>query len=165
MKKILTGICCVAALAVATSVAADEKGAGCGIGKVIMEGKSGVGANVVAAILNDVLVPRTFFMTTGILGCDTTKTVQNDSRPEVFVALNMDTVAADMAKGEGTHLAALAATLGVAAEDRSAFYSLAQSQYGEVFASGQEASVDHLLLALNTAMTTDEKLSKYVVAQ
>lgn len=161
MRKLIVSACCVMALVGAQSAFAGEKGAGCGIGKVVMEGKSGVGANLVASILNDILIPRTFFMTTGVLGCDTTQTVQNDQQTESFVAMNMDSLAVDMAQGQGEHLAALASMIGINGEDEAAFYGVARDQYGSVFGA-EELSSTQLLDSLHTAMLADPSLAKYV---
>lgn len=161
MKKLAIGLCCAFALGSTSMAFATEKAGGCGIGKEVMAGKTGLGSNLVAAILNNILIPNTFFMTTGILGCDTTKTVQNEQQGETFVASNMDTLAVDMAQGNGDHLAALAAILGVTDADKPAFYSLAKDQYEPLFsASGTTPAT--VLTTLNTAMLNDTRLSHYV---
>lgn len=161
MKKLVIGLCCAFALGSTSMAFATEKAGGCGIGKEIMAGKTGLGANLVAAILNNILIPNTFFMTTGILGCDTTQTVQNEQQGETFVASNMDTLAVEMAQGTGDHLAALASILGVAEADKAAFYSLAKDQYEPLFsASGTTPAT--VLTTLNTAMLSDARLSQYV---
>ena len=161
MKKLVIGLCCAFALGSTSMAFATEKAGGCGIGKEIMAGKTGLGSNLVAAILNNILIPNTFFMTTGILGCDTTKTVQNEQQGETFVARNMDTLAVEMAQGNGDHLAALATLLGLADADKSAFYSLAKDQYEPLFsASGTTPAT--VLTTINTAMLSDARLSQYV---
>ncbi len=161
MKKLVIGLCCAFTLGSTSMAFAAEKAGGCGIGKEIMAGKTGLGSNLVAAILNNILIPNTFFMTTGILGCDTTKTVQNEQQGETFVARNMDTLAVEMAQGNGDHLAALATLLGLADADKSAFYSLAKDQYEPLFsASGTTPAT--VLTTINTAMLSDARLSQYV---
>ena len=161
MKKLVIGLCCAFALGSTSMAFATEKAGGCGIGKEIMAGKTGLGSNLVAAILNNILIPNTFFMTTGILGCDTTKTVQNEQQGETFVASNMDTLAVEMAQGTGDHLAALASILGVAEADKAVFYSLAKDQYEPLFsASGTTPAT--VLTTINTAMLGDARLSQYV---
>lgn len=161
MKKLVIGLCCAFALGSSSMAFATEKGSGCGIGKEIMAGKSGKGANLVAAILNIYITNNTFFMTTGILGCDTTQTVQNEQQGETFVARNMDTLAVEMAQGTGDHLAALASILGVAEADKAAFYSLAKDQYEPLF-SATGTTPATVLTTLNTAMLSDARLSQYV---
>lgn len=161
MKKFVMAACCVLALGSATAAYAGEKSGGCGIGKEIMAGKTGLGPNLVAAILNNILIPNTFFMSTGILGCDTTKSVKNEQQGETFVASNMDTLAVEMAQGNGDHLAALASILGVADQDKSAFFSLAKDQYEPLF-SATGATPSDVLTTFNTAMLNDPRLSQYV---
>jgi len=161
MKKFVMSACCVIALFGMSAAFAGEKAGGCGIGKEIMAGKTGLGSNLVAAILNNILIPNTFFMSTGILGCDTTKAVMNEQQGETFVASNMDTLAVEMAQGNGDHLSSLASMLGVADEDKPAFFTLAKDQYEPLFSTA-EASPSEVLSTFNTAMLNDPRLSRYV---
>ena len=161
MKKLVISLCCAFAMGSTSMAFATEKAGGCGIGKEIMGGKTGLGSNLVAAILNNILIPNTFFMTTGILGCDTTRSVKNEQQSETFVASNMDTLTVEIAQGNGDHLAALATILGVADADKPAFYSLAKDQYEPLFTATGTTPVT-VLATLNTAMLNDTRLSQYV---
>lgn len=149
------------------AVMAEEKGAGCGIGKVILDGKSSKGANIAAAILNDILIPRTFFMSTAatmgeeILGCDPTKTVMKEEQQKRFVAANMDSLSRDMAQGQGMHLEALAAVMGIEASDRTSFMAMTKDEYATLFPSAQ-ASADDVVASLQVAMLSRPDLEKYV---
>ena len=150
-------------LAAATSLSADETAAGCGIGKQIMQGKSGKSNNIVAAILNDALIPKTFFMTTGdgTLGCDPSETVKNEQPRETFVAANLDGLSEDIAKGQGDHLSALAQVMGIEDEDKPSFYSLTQSHYETLF-DQDSTSAKQMLSALDNALLRTPNLAKYV---
>lgn len=139
------------------SVMATEKGAGCGIGKEIMKGKTGTGAHVVAAILNAVIIPNTFFMTTGILGCDVSQQVQNEQNREVFVASNMDNITRDVAQGQGEYLASLANIMGIQEEDKQDFFSITQKN-SEKLLSAKDAN--ELLAYLDNSIQ-GSKLAKY----
>ncbi len=160
MKKLATRLCCAFMLCSTSMTFATEKAGGCGIGKEIMAEKTGLGSNLIASMLNALPIPNTFFMTTGILGCDTTQTVQNEQQSEIFVARNMDTLAIEIAQGNGDHLAALATLLGVADADKPVFYSLAKDQYEPLFNTIETSPVT-VLTALNTAMLNDTRLSQY----
>jgi hypothetical protein len=161
MKKTVLAISLLLMVSGGSVAFAEETGAGCGIGKVLMEGKTGTSNNVVAAILNTILIPNTFFMTTGILGCDTTQTVQKEEVREVFVASNMDNLSQDIAQGQGDYLTALATVMGVDKKDEQAFYTLTQEQYGELFSSTQ-VNARQMLATLDNALLSDPALAKYV---
>ncbi len=167
MKTKAMSITMVAALGLSAQVAMADDSAGCGIGKMIMEGKSTKGANITAAILNDVLIPRTFFMTTAsimdeeILGCDPSKTVLKEEEQKRFVAMNMDSLSRDMAQGQGAHLDALAAVMGIEESDRDTFKSMTQDEFATLFSSAG-ASAEGVLSSLHTAMMTHPTLNKYV---
>ena len=165
MKKSIVLAVSLAMLATIGGAQATETGPGCGIGSEIMKGKSGKGANVVAAILNNILVPNTFFMTTGdgMLGCDPTKTVEREQAKKVFVATNLDRLSSDAAKGHGDHLTALAYLIGVEEHDVPAFEALTQSRYNELFASNDSA--EEVLASLDRALSHDNHLSRYASQQ
>jgi len=145
---------------------AGEQGAGCGIGKVIMEGKSDQGANIVASILNDILIPRTLFMTTAssmdapVLGCDPTQTVMQDVEKASFVAANLDNLSQEMAQGQGVHLEALAAVMGIDSADRPAFFAMTQQEYATLLPAG-DARASDVLASLDAAMLRHAELAKY----
>ncbi len=167
MKKSLILMSLTAAIGFgAPLVLAGETGAGCGIGKVVLDGKSGKGPNIAASILNTVVVPNTFFMSTAaatgdeILGCDTSKTVMNEANKKAFVAKNMDNLSRDMAQGNGVHLEVLADLMGIAEQDKHAFYSMAQDEYVTLSASDSTSAGD-VLTNLNTAMLAYPELAKY----
>jgi len=167
MMKKTSVVLLAAAMGVSAPLAfAGEQGAGCGIGKVVLEGKSTKGSNIVASILNDVLIPRTFFMSTAatmgepLLGCDPTKTVLKDAEKERFVASNMDNLSQEMAQGQGAHLEALASVMGIADEDRSAFFSMTQEEYASLLPRS-DAGAGEMLASLNGAMLRHPQLAKY----
>lgn len=164
MKKLLALSATVLIAATAAPIAqAEETGGGCGLGAMVLEGKSGKGAHIAAAILNGLIIPNTTFMTTGggIMGCDPTQTVSNDQATEVFVASNMDQISTEAAQGNGEYLEVLAELMGIADEDRSAFKLLAQQNYDELFTSENDAKL--VIESMQTAMLTDSNLSKYAV--
>jgi len=156
---------CLAALMVsvlpfASSAYAEENGAGCGVGKMVMEGKSGKEANVTAALINLVVnyvVPAQLSgMTSGTLGCDVTQTVSNDNAKERFIASNEDSLITEIAQGSGAYLSSLASLMGVNQEDRAAFFTALQSNYGEISVS------DDVLASVHSAMLADPRLAHYI---
>ncbi|MFK8076405.1 MAG: DUF3015 family protein [Granulosicoccus sp.] len=161
MKKL---IACSAMLLVSATplVQAQEDGAGCGLGSVVMEGKEGKSANIAAALLNTV-VPNTFFMTTGdgLMGCDPTQTVQNDEATEIFVARNMDQLSSEAAQGGGDYLNVLAELMGIADEDRDAFKKVTQDNFDQLFLNSDDAK--GVIETIEIAMLNDSSLAKYAI--
>jgi len=162
VKKLLI-ISATLLLASAPVVQAQETGAGCGLGAEVLEGKSGKGSNIAAALLNNLVIPATTFMTTGggMMGCDPTQTVQKEEATEIFVASNMDQLSSEAAKGGGEYLNVLAELMGIADEDRAAFHLVAQQNYDQLFSTDTDAK--RIIASMETAMLTDSDLSKYAV--
>ena len=74
-------------------VYASDKGPGCGVGKVVFEGKKGLGNHLGATSVNGTvngLVPshQSFAMSFGILGCDTDQTVKTELK-QTFLAFKV----------------------------------------------------------------------------
>ena len=162
MKKLLA-ISATLLIISAPFAQAENTGAGCGLGSEVLDGKSGKGSNVAAALLNNIVVPATTFMTTGggMMGCDPTQTVKNEEATEIFVASNMDQLSSEVAKGGGEYLNVLAELMGIADEDRPAFQLVAQQNYDQLFAINSDAK--RVIKSMETAMLTDSNLSKYAV--
>ncbi|NND90580.1 MAG: DUF3015 family protein [Granulosicoccus sp.] len=142
---------------------AEETGSGCGLGAEVLDGKSGKGSNIAAALLNNIIIPNTTFMTTGggLMGCDPTQTVKNEEATEIFVASNMDQLSSEIAQGGGEYLDVLAELMGIADEDRAAFQQVAQQNYDSLFAGDGDAV--GVIRSMETAMLSDSNLSKYAV--
>lgn len=164
MKSFIGVVLIASALPLSTAHAG---GAGCGLGKVLLGGKSGMGENIAAAILNYFPIANVFFMSTAAatgketLGCDPTKTVSNDIEREKFVASNLDGLSVDAAQGQGAYLASLADVMGIDEQDRGSFYRLTQERYDDLFAA-TTAQPETVIAALDGAMLEDVNLAKYV---
>lgn len=108
---------------------------GCGLGTTIFEGK---GDNLLFQILavttNGTSANQTFGISTGTLGCSSPEAiVKNDVL--IFLADNMDSVAADMAMGEGENLDAVAELLEVNADSRAEVFASWQANFDNIFTS------------------------------
>jgi hypothetical protein len=162
MKKYLTAGFVAIALAVAIPAAnaANTTGAGCGLGKEVLNGKAGFGWNLLAWLLNGIGGNQTFGMTSGTSGCDVTKTVRNETDRTEYAAINFDNLSADAARGAGEHLAGLAQVMTIAETDRASFYTLMQSRYDNLFS--QTATPESMLVSLDDAMRADAHLAQYV---
>ncbi len=166
MKKLGIALSALVMSAASTTAMAEEVGSGCGLGKMIFEGKSGKGANIAAAIINDVIIPKTFFMTTAsimdepILGCDPNETVMRDEERDSFVASNLDNLSQEAAQGHGEHLAALADIIGIDKADQPTFFDLAQQEYDLLFPASEQ-SPEQVMASLNAAMAQHPELARY----
>lgn len=153
-KLILTAS--LLALSLASGYAsAEENGGGCGVGKMVMEGKQGKDANITVALLNAAPV-QMFAMTSGTLGCDTTQQVSNEHARETFLASNSDSLSVEMAQGGGEHLTSLAAIMGISNEDRQSFFNVLQANSDSIISSAD------MLASIDSTLLIDEKLSRYV---
>ena len=150
-----------------TAAFAQEEGAGCGLGAEVLEGKSGKGSNIAAALLNGLIVPNTTFMTTGdgIMGCDPTQVVEVEQVRKTFVASNLDQISTEAARGEGIYLEALASLMGVPGDDAGRFTELARREYDALFGgdAADASDAERLIDSLALAMADDLVLSSYVV--
>lgn len=161
MKKYLTAGLMAVALA-ATFPAANANpttGAGCGLGKLVLDGQAGLGPNLGAWILN-LIGYNTFAMSSGTSGCDTTKAVLKERDRTDYAAANFDSLSADAARGAGDHLAGLADVMAISAADRPAFYTLVQSRYDNLFSAS--ATPEAMLSALDGALRADARFASYV---
>ncbi len=106
----------------------------CGLGWQVTQKKSFI-ATTTRGTTNAV-VPPTFGMTTGTIGCEQHTFAKADTKAVEFVAQNYDTLRLEMAAGEGENLAALARTMGCADSSVSTFGRAVQGQYETVVGHG-----------------------------
>jgi hypothetical protein len=151
----------VAALALAPLSAQADNDAGCGLGTQLMNGKSGLVFNVLAATTNSSFGNQTFGMTSGTLGCNGNSQVTVDAELREFASVNLDQLSVEMAAGDGEALTALASLYKIEAQDRAAFYTLTKSNYGSIISSDSVTAGD-VLASLNTLMANDARLARYV---
>mgnify|MGYP001824203065 CR=1 FL=1 len=156
MKKITLAITLL--VSPMASMAA-ETGPGCGWGSMLMDGKSGVGPNVLAATTNGTFGNQTFGLTSGTAGCDASQTVHRAAAD--FLDDNMEKVARDMSTGQGESLGTLANLMGVQEQDKDRFFSVTHDNFSTIFSSDSVSSVD-VMASLQEVMMQDATLSQYV---
>ena len=118
--------------------------AGCGLGTILFEGKKGKVHLVLAATTNGTFGNQTFGISSETLGCSADGVVKNDKKLEVFAAVNLPKLSAEMARGGGETLAGLGSLLGV--KDQKAFFELTQARYEKIF---PEAKTDSAAMLRN----------------
>lgn len=127
MKKLMLVL---AGLIVAGSAQAATGGGsdGCGLGWQVTQKKSLV-ATLTRATTNAV-VPPTFGMTTGTIGCDQHSIAMRDVPAAQFVASHYDALMMDMAQGQGEALSALSNSLGCS--NAAAFGAMTQREFSSL---------------------------------
>ena len=99
----------VAVVALGSSAAFADKDVGCGIGSQVWAGQSGKVPKILAATTNGLFANQLFGITFGTLGCSGTGTVT--AQAVTFTNENAESLARDMAVGQGESLNVLAELL------------------------------------------------------
>lgn len=134
--------------------------AGCGLGSLVIKNNNGKGAQIGAGILNATGV-QTFGISTGTSNCRMTKADLAQAEQEVFLNVNLASLAKDAAQGRGEHLSAFAEILGCGAgEDLDVFSSVSRDHYEQIF-QGQDSKV--VLSNYKTVIKSNETLAKSCV--
>jgi hypothetical protein len=105
---------------------------GVGFGTVLMEGKEGKLFEILAVTTNGTSGSFTFAITSGTSGYKEGQKI-GMAAVDVYIAENMDTLAVDIAKGEGDYLNTLAFLM--KAQDKEAFNNLMHSNFSKIYAS------------------------------
>ena len=142
-----------------SSVAMADNDIGCGVGTEIWKGQSGLIPRVLGATTNGIFGNQTFGITFGTLGC---KRADNLVRSEVveFVDHNAETLARDIAVGEGESLNVLAELMQIQSEDKTHFFQVAKANWSKLY-SEQNQNTLQVVSSLHSMMTEDAVLRKY----
>jgi hypothetical protein len=131
-----------------------DTGPGCGLGKLAWsdyKGQKEIAPQVLMATTNGTFGSQTFGISTGTSGCTNDGKVMSEHKTTMFASLNFEALSAEMAQGQGEHLASLATLMGVPAERHAAFFALTQERYTSLMQAG-EASPVALVKSLNDAI-------------
>ncbi len=142
MKKVLFA----AALSLCTLSASAAHGpAGCGLGSMLFEGKSGLLFNVLAATTNGSTGNQTFGMSTGTLGCEDAQTAKVSAVS--FVEGNKVALSNDISRGNGQTLDAYLELIG----NKNADKKKLQKSYSKIFSNEANAEQIHnnIVAAIN----------------
>jgi Protein of unknown function (DUF3015) len=125
-----------------TVVFADQKNYGCGLGSMAFEGNDGLISQISAATTNGTSGNQTFGITSGTSNCTQYETWTSNEKVNVFVTDNMDSLAKDIAKGNGEHLNTLASLMNIPQKDRTAFNAKLQKNFSSIYTSENVTAVD-----------------------
>lgn len=156
----LKKIALAAILAAGSTAAFADRDAGCGIGSQVWAGQSGKVAKLLAATTNGALFANQLFgITFGTLGCSGTGTVT--AQAVTFTNENAETLARDMAVGQGESLNVLAELLNIKSEDKARFFAVSKQNFSEIYSDKNQDSLQ-VLASLQSVMAQDEVLKAYV---
>ena len=144
MKTKLTTLLVAGCALAATTVSAQgmvRDNCGCGFGTMALGDETGLLSHLAATFLNGISGNQTFGISSGTLNCDQASQLVSVEEVEIFVADNMDHLAADAAVGEGVYLNALADLLQVEDAKRATFYADLQVNFDKIF-MGPEANAN-----------------------
>jgi len=158
MKKIILGAVLLGFSFSASAVA--PGGPGCGWGNLVFEGESGLPVHFLATTVNGTSGNKTFGMTSGTNGCDTTGALTYSG--ESLLAMNgvLEEVAQDMAVGHGEALTALTVSMGIEQSDRAHFDRVMHDNFDAVFPS-QDVTAGDVMGNIHAVMAKDDKLAVY----
>lgn len=130
MKKVLVASVMFFALAGTQVFAVDNIGPG--LGRVLLKGKSGKVMELLGTCLNGTSGNGTFAITSGTSGYQEGAVIGNNS-VELYVAENMDSIANDIAKGNGEYLDTLAHLMKV--ENKDTFKDSLHKNFNKIYTS------------------------------
>lgn len=111
-----------------------EQNVGVGVGTMIFKGQDGLLSQICAATTNGIFGNQTFAITTGTLGAAPYDGFAGNPKVNDFVAQNMDTLAIDIAAGQGQTLDALLELAEVPVADRTSSKSALQANFSTIYA-------------------------------
>lgn len=137
---------------VPSAFAAGYGAAGCGFGGMLIK-ENKILHQIGAWFLNGLLGNQTFAMTSGTSECGGIQGVMAQKDQEQFVQDNYDSLAKEMAVGEGEGLNTLSALLGCPAEQRESFASYTRQNYSSLFRDETTAPTE-MLAALKEGLSS-----------
>lgn len=162
MKKLLA-VAVVAAFPMAAMAAGENNVGACGWGSKLFEGQAGIAPQVLAATTNGTSGNQTFAITSGTSGCTQDGAVSSMWRTAMFIDGNKQKLARDMSVGSGEALDSLAHLIGVEAQDRAVFNSLAKDNLARIFPS-DDVATQQIVASLREVMAADARLARYTAA-
>ncbi|NQD96152.1 DUF3015 domain-containing protein [Pseudomonas sp. CrR25] len=162
-KRLLGKGLIFAVLSVSSALAqADAAGGnGCGWGNMLFDGQTGMAPNVLGMTTNGTSGNATFGVTSGTNGCDAGARIGYGGRSMMAMNGMLDSIAEDMAQGQGEALDAYATLLGVETADRAHFAKVTHENFGRIF-SQAEVTSEQVLAATLEVMRDDAQLARYV---
>ena len=148
-----------ALLAAGSSVAMADNDVGCGVGTQVWAGQKGVVPKILAATTNGIFTNQLLGITFGTLGCRQGGTVT--AQVVTFTNENAETLARDMAVGQGESLNVLAELMQIKPQDKDRFFKVSKANFGEIYSTNNQNTLQ-VLASLQNVMAKDDVLKAYV---
>jgi len=161
MKRRNATVAVVAALLVWSGAARADDNVGCGWGTQLWAGNNGFIVQMLATVTNGTSGSQPFGITSQTSGCTRGGIITADARLSMFAGANIDSLARDMAVGEGENLETLAYLMAIEEPNRHAFYRLTKQNFAVIFSS-EETTAGDMLTAIRGLMAEDPELQHYV---
>ena len=146
----------LALLAVASMASAAKYGtAGCGLGSLAFGDQKGM-IQIVAATVNNILIPQSSAITTGTSTCPEDGVALVDRERALFAEANFQVIKQEIAMGQGENVAVLASLYGCNGASVGSFGSAVQASYGTI---GKSASAPEMLDAIDGVVRSNAALS------
>ncbi len=139
MKKISV-LAMVSILAATSAVAAGNSNTGCGLGSMIIPVQDTVATQVLAATTNGTSGNQTFGITSGSLNCTKPMKIVMNDQAQKFVADNMDSIAVEVAAGQGENLDTLLSLMNV--EDKALAAAALKENFASIYTSTNVTSAE-----------------------
>ncbi len=147
MKLILKTI--LAAGLVSSAFAGKYGTAGCGIGALVLGDQPGK-IQIVAATLNNIIIPQTSAITTGTSNCTEDGVTLQNKEQDYFAEANFEVLKQETAQGHGENLDAFASLFGCSTDSFSASM---QKNYGSIFDGAQDGA--DMLVGVRNVVATE----------
>lgn len=157
MKKLPAVAAVFLTLSIASSVLAAGYGAaGCGFGGMLIK-ENRVLPQIGAWLLNAIGI-QTFALTSGTSGCGQKKAVLAEKEQTLFVENNYQSLAREMAAGEGEGLHTLSGLLGCPTEQAGGFAAFAKQNYATLFKE-ENSTPEKMLTSLKEELSHEPVLA------
>jgi hypothetical protein len=133
--------------------------AGCGLGALAFPHDNDQVSQVLAATTNGTFGTQTFGITSGTSECTQDGRIRSERAQEAFAEVNFESLAQEMAKGQGEHLTAFAHLLGCSTDSLSEFGRLTQRHYTQIFSHDKLTALG-LVDAVKQSIASDAVLSR-----
>ena len=138
--------------------------ADCGPGPIVTQkNKKSLWQSLGASTNATFLPTQTFSITTGTSGCSNSGVIKKEYEQRLFVAVHMDNIQRQMARGQGAHLDALASLLGCRTEYHGHFAGMTRHKLGLLLPADapEESEIEpaRLLARLKAEMRADRLLA------
>ena len=136
MKRVILA---TSAVLFATSLSAEvHRNTGCGLGSMLIDNQNTVTKQVLAASTNVIFGNQTFGITSGTMNCNKPIVLVRNEQVEKFVADNMDSLAAEIASGNGENLDTLSTLLNI--KDKEVFSQKLKANFSKIYSNADVSS-------------------------